>query len=101
VEWSGAKRVFMRRPERRRKFGRPGRRWENNINMDLQEVGWGSTDWMALAQDRNWWWALANAVTNLRVPYNAGTLLTSRKPTMGLRKDSAPRSYLLSYLVKC
>jgi hypothetical protein len=49
VEWSGANRVVMKRPERRRQFGRPGHRWENNINMDLQEVGLGSMDWIALA----------------------------------------------------
>jgi hypothetical protein len=55
VEWSGADRVFIRRPERRRKFGRPRRRWENNMNMDLQEVGWRSMDCIALAQDRNRW----------------------------------------------
>ena len=77
MEWSGASRFSMRRPERRRKFGIPRRRWENNINMDLQEVGWGSMDWIALVQDTNRWWALANAVTNLRIPYDAGNILTS------------------------
>jgi hypothetical protein len=46
---------------------RPRRRWEN-IQMHLQEMGWGSADWIDLAQDRDRWRALVNAVTNLRVP---------------------------------
>jgi hypothetical protein len=60
-----------------RSLGRPRRRWEENIKRDLQEVGWGGMDWIALAQDRGRWRALVNAVMNLRVPYNAGNLLTS------------------------
>ena len=44
------------------------RRWEDNIKMVLQEVGWGSMDWIVLAQDRGWWRALVNAVMNFRVP---------------------------------
>ena len=48
-------------------FGRLRRRWENNIKMDLQEVGWGM-DWIDLAQDRNTWQALINTVMNLQVP---------------------------------
>ena len=47
---------------------RPRRRWEDNIEMDLQEVGWGSLDWAELAQYRNRWLALVNAAMNLRVP---------------------------------
>jgi len=49
-------------------LGRPRRRWENNIRMDLREVGCGCVDWMELAQDRNKCRALVNAVMNLRVP---------------------------------
>jgi len=49
-------------------FGRPRRRWEDNIKMDLQEVGCGGMDWIDLAQDTDRWRALVNVVMNLRVP---------------------------------
>ena len=49
-------------------FGRPRRRWEDNIKMDLQEVECRAMDLIDLAQDRDSWWALVNAVMNLRVP---------------------------------
>jgi hypothetical protein len=55
-------------PAGKRPFGRPGRRWEDNITMDLQEVGCGGIDWIDLARDRDKWWALVNAVMNVRVP---------------------------------
>jgi hypothetical protein len=55
------------KPEGRKPLGRPRRRWEDNIKMDLQEVGWGM-DWILLAQDRDSWRALVNAVMKLRVP---------------------------------
>ena len=61
-------RVLVGKPEGRRPLGRPRRRWEDNIKMDLQEVGCGGMDWIALAQDRNRWRALVNTVVNLRVP---------------------------------
>jgi hypothetical protein len=54
--------------DRKIPFGRPKRRWEDNIKIDLQKVGYGGMDWMDLAQDRDRWRALANAVMNLRVP---------------------------------
>jgi hypothetical protein len=47
--------------------GRPRHRWEDNIKMDLQEVGCGCMDWIKIAPDRDWWKALVNAVMNLRV----------------------------------
>ena len=56
------------KPERKRPLGRPRRRWVDNIRMDLQEVGCGHVDWIGLAQDRDGWRKLVNAVMNLRVP---------------------------------
>jgi hypothetical protein len=53
---------------RKETIGSPRRRWENNIKMDLQEVGCGGIDWIELAQDRNRWRAPVNAVMNLQVP---------------------------------
>ena len=60
-------RVLVGKPEGKRPLGRPRRRWEDNIRMDLQEVGLGYEDWFGLAQDRDRWWALVSAVRNLRV----------------------------------
>jgi hypothetical protein len=51
-----------------RPLGRPRCKWEDNIKMDLQDVGWGGMDWIDLAQDRGRWWVLVNPVMNLRVP---------------------------------
>jgi hypothetical protein len=62
-----AYRILVGRPEGMRPLGRPRRRFEDNIKMDLQEVGWGM-DWIELAQDRNRWQAVVKAVMNLRVP---------------------------------
>jgi len=67
-EGRGVYRVLVGKPEGRRPLGRPRRRWEDNIKMNLQEVGCGVMDWIHLAQDRDGWRALANAVMNLRVP---------------------------------
>ena len=58
----------MGKPEEKRPLGRSRRRWEGNIKMDLQEEGCGGTDWIDLAQDRDRWLALVNAVMNLWVP---------------------------------
>ena len=60
------------RPEGKRPLGRPRRRSEDNIKMDLQEVGGGCEDWMELAQDRDRWRALVSTVMNLRVPKMRG-----------------------------
>jgi hypothetical protein len=56
------------KPEGKRPLERPRRRWEDNIRMDLREIGWGSMDCIDLAQDRDQWRALVNTVMNLRVP---------------------------------
>ena len=67
-EKRGVCRVLVGKPEGKRPLGRPRRRWEDNIKMDLQAVGCGSMDWIELSQDRDRWRALVNAVMNLRVP---------------------------------
>ena len=67
-ESRAAYRVFVGKPEGKRPLGRPRRRWEDNIKMDLQEVGCGGVNWIELAQDRDRWRALVNAVMGLRVP---------------------------------
>ena len=56
------------KPEGKRLLERPRRRWEDNIKIDLQELGCGSMDWIELAQDRDRWRALVNVVMNSRVP---------------------------------
>ena len=66
-EGRGVHRVLVGKPEGKRPLGRPRRRWEDKVKMDLQEVG-GGGDWMELAQDRDRWRALVNTVMNLRVP---------------------------------
>ena len=67
-EGRGVYRILVGKPERKRALGRSRRRWEDNIKMDLQEVGCGGIDWIELAQDKDRWRALVNAVMNLRVP---------------------------------
>jgi hypothetical protein len=67
-EERGVDRVLAGKPEGKRPLGRPRRRWEGNIKMDVQEVGGGRGDWMELVQDRDRWRALVSAVKNLRVP---------------------------------
>jgi hypothetical protein len=67
-EGRGEYRILVGRLEGRRSLGRPRHRWEGNIKMNHQEVGWGGVDWIDMAQDRHRWRALVNAVMNLRVP---------------------------------
>jgi hypothetical protein len=73
-------RILVRKPEGKNPLRRPRHRWEDNIQADLQDVGCAVMDWIELAQDRDRWRALVNAVTNLRVPLNAGNFLTDCKP---------------------
>jgi len=65
-------RVLVGKREGKRPMGRPRRRWEDNIKMNLQEVGGSRGDWMELAQDRDRWWALVSTVMNLRFPKMRG-----------------------------
>ena len=64
----GVHRVLVGKPEGKRPLGRPRRRWEDNIKMDLQEVGGVRGDWMELAQNRDGWPSLVGTVRNFRVP---------------------------------
>jgi hypothetical protein len=67
-EVRGAHNILVGRPEGRRPLGRPRRRWEDNIKMDLTEIGFGDVDWIHWARDRDRWRSLVNTVMNLRVP---------------------------------
>jgi hypothetical protein len=64
----GVHRVLVGKPEGKRPLGRPRRRWEGNIKMDLQDIGGGRGDWMGLAQGRDRWRALGGMVREFRVP---------------------------------
>jgi hypothetical protein len=64
--------ILVRRPEGTRPLGRPRHRWEDNILMDLKEIGFGDVDWIHSAQDRDTWWAFVNTVMNLWVPKMRG-----------------------------
>ena len=66
--YRNAYRVLLEKPEGKRPLGRPRRRWENNIKMDLREVGCDPADWIDFADDRDQWRAYVRAVMNLRVP---------------------------------
>jgi hypothetical protein len=68
VEDRGVHRVLVGKPEGKKPMGRLRRRWEDNIMIDLQEVGGGGGDWLELAQDRDRWRALVGTVTKFRVP---------------------------------
>jgi hypothetical protein len=85
VEGRGVYRILVEKPEGNGPLGRPRCRWEDNMKAD-QEVGCGGMDWIELAQDRDRWWALVNAVMSLLVPQNAGNFLTSCKPVSFSRR---------------
>jgi hypothetical protein len=70
-------RILVGKPEGKRLLGRPRRRLVDNVKIDLREKGWGGMDWINLTKKRDQWRALVNMVINLRVPQNAGKLLSS------------------------
>jgi hypothetical protein len=67
-EGRGVYRLLVGRPEGKRPLGRPRRRWEDNIKMDIREIGFDGANWIRLAQDRVWWWAFVKTVMKLQVP---------------------------------
>jgi hypothetical protein len=73
----GVHRVLVGKPEEKIPLGSHRHRWEDNIKMDVQEVGYGGMDWIELAQNWDRWQALVTVVMNLRVSYDAGNFLTS------------------------
>jgi hypothetical protein len=75
-ERRGVYRVLVGKPEGKRPLGSPRSIWEGNIEVDLQEVGWEGMDWIELAQDRDRWQAIVNAVMNLQFPSSAEYILT-------------------------
>jgi hypothetical protein len=85
-EGRGVYKDFVGKPQEKRPMGRPRLRWEDDFKVDLQEVGRGVMDWIELAQNRDMWRALVNAVMNLRVPYIVGNFLTSCKPASFSRR---------------
>jgi hypothetical protein len=76
-EKKNAYRSLVGKPEGKRPLGRRRHRWEDNIRMDLREIGWGGMDWIGLAQNRDQWGALVNTVMNIRIPQNVGKFLDS------------------------
>ena len=78
-------RVLVGKPEGKRPLGRPRRRWEDNIKMDLQEVRGGCADWMELVQDKDRWRALVSTVMNFRVPKMRGISRLAAEPVSFLR----------------
>ena len=72
IESRGAYRILVWKPEGKRPLGRPRRRWEDNIKMDLKEVGCGGMDWIEVAQDMDWWRTVVSAVMNFRVSVKCG-----------------------------
>jgi hypothetical protein len=71
-----AYRILVGKPTAKRPLGRPRSRWEDNIGMDLREIGWGGMDWIDVAQDMDQWMVVVNTVMNVRVPENVGKFLS-------------------------
>jgi hypothetical protein len=86
-------RILMGRPEGKTPLGKPRRKWEDGIRMDLREIGWVSVDWIQLAQDRDWWWPVVNTVMNLRVLVPCSSYLVSYH-NLGILYDKRMRQDL-------
>jgi hypothetical protein len=84
-----AYRILVGKPEGKRPLGKHRRGWEDSIKMDLGDIGWGVTDWINLAQDREQWSALVNTAVKLRVPRN-GKVFKCLSDWRLLKKGSAP-----------
>jgi hypothetical protein len=69
-------RILVGKPDGKRPLGRPRRRWEDNIKMDLNAIGWGGMDWIDRVQDRDQWRAVVNTVMDLGVPESVGKVLS-------------------------
>jgi hypothetical protein len=76
-------RILVGEPEGKRPLERQRRRLEDNIKMDLREIGWGGMDWINLAQDRNQWTALANTVMNIRGGWTTPIVVRLKNMVMG------------------
>jgi hypothetical protein len=76
-EKNNAYKILVGKPEGKSPLGRPRRKWVDDIQIDLREIGWDGMDWINLAQDSDQWMALSNTMMNLRVPSNAGKFLSS------------------------
>ncbi|KAJ4449974.1 hypothetical protein ANN_01381 [Periplaneta americana] len=90
-ESRNAYRMLVGRPEGKRPLGRPRRRWEDNIKMDLREVGYDGRDWINLAQDRDQWRAYVRVAMNLQVPKK--TVTQTRQTTFGLQFPGDPKQF--------
>jgi hypothetical protein len=94
--------VLVGKPEGKRPLGRPRRRWEDNIKMDLQEVGCGGMDWIELAQDRDRWRAVVNAVMKVAVSqlpsYHTVPSNNAQKPSPPHQQDIIPYALKISVL---
>jgi hypothetical protein len=75
-ERRGVYRVLVGKPAGKKPLGRPMCRWEDNIKINVNKVGWGGMDWIELAQDKDNWQACVNVVLNLQAPESAGNFLT-------------------------
>jgi hypothetical protein len=77
VDMRNAYKIVVGKPEGKRQVGRSRSRWEYNIRIYLQEIGWEGVNWICLAQDRDQWWVLFSLVMKLWVPQDVGNFLTS------------------------
>jgi hypothetical protein len=100
-EKRNAYRLLVGKPEGKRPLGRSNCRWVDNIKMDLLEIGWGGVDWIRLAQDRDKWRALVNAVMNLRVQKNAWKLSSGYPIQLVSSRVVLSSVELVGYYVQC